>query len=76
MTDTPWLTVKEAAIRARCGAKTIYAAIERHQLRAVTAKGKAFRIHVTWLDAWLDAAAVPVSDGPGPALLYQPRREQ
>ena len=73
-TASPWLTVKESAARARCGVKMIYRAVAGHKLRAVKV-GTALRIHVAWLDAWLEAQATVVNaDAPGPALAYQPWR--
>ena len=71
---TPWLTSKEAAARAQCGIKVIYRAVHAGRLKAVKV-GLGLRIHVAWLDAWLDTAAPLVNaDAPGPALVYTPRR--
>jgi excisionase family DNA binding protein len=71
---SPWLTVKEAAARAKFGEGAIYAAVRRGKLKAVRV-GTALRIHVTWLDAWLDAGATMLNaDAPGPTLVYEPRR--
>lgn len=54
MPEGPWLTVAEAAERARCGAKVIYQAVAAGQLRAARLAGRrAIRIHRTWVDQWL-----------------------
>lgn len=74
--ETPWLTVKEAAARAKCGTGAIYAAVSRGKLKAVKV-GTALKVHVEWVDAWLHAQATLVNpDAPGPALVYKPRREE
>jgi excisionase family DNA binding protein len=60
-TDSPWLTVTEAATFARCSAKLIYVACNRHDLRHArigTGRGT-LRIHRDWLRAWLEAASEP-----------------
>ena len=57
--DTPvWLTVKEAAARARCGVTVIYRAVESRRLKAspVNARGD-LRFRPSWVDAWLDGNA-------------------
>lgn len=72
MTDeqTPWLTVKQAARRAQVGSKAVYAAIQQRKLKAVRV-GTKLLVHVTWVDAWLEAAATPVNpDAPGPAIAW------
>ncbi len=58
---SPWLTVPEAAQRARVGARTVYNAINAGQLRAakIGARGQ-FRILEAWCDSWLEACAAPV----------------
>ena len=73
-TATPWLTVREAAARAKCGVKVIYGAVARHKLKAVKV-GNGLRIHVEWLDAWLDAEATVVNpEAPGREIPFQSRR--
>jgi excisionase family DNA binding protein len=58
---SPWLTVKEAAERARCGAGLIYRSIRSGQLRAARIGGRRdLRILAEWVDAWLIEAAKPV----------------
>lgn len=61
VTDTPWLTVKDAAARARCGRASILAALADESLRGHRPPAKnpgepqrgRWRIHVDDLDAWL-----------------------
>jgi excisionase family DNA binding protein len=49
-----WLTVREAADRARCGPKTIYRAVKSRQLRAARIGGRReLRFLATWIDSWL-----------------------
>jgi excisionase family DNA binding protein len=50
--SSPWLTVPEAAKRARCGRSTIYAAIYAGQLRTARA-GRLVRVRIEWVDEWL-----------------------
>lgn len=68
---SPWLTTDEAAARAKCSRKVILAAVRRQHLKAVKV-GNAFRFHVEWLDAWLEARATRVvnPDAPGPAIPF------
>ena len=52
--DTPWLTVKDAAARARCGVKTIYRAAENGKLKAARIDGRrSLRFLAEWVDDWL-----------------------
>jgi excisionase family DNA binding protein len=49
-----WLTVDDAADRARCGVKTIYRAVRSGQLRAVRIGGRReLKFLEGWIDAWL-----------------------
>jgi excisionase family DNA binding protein len=50
--SSPWLTVAEAAERARCSRSVIYAAARSVQLRTAKA-GRLLRVHVDWVDEWL-----------------------
>jgi excisionase family DNA binding protein len=51
---SPWLTVNEAADRARCGPRLIYRAVAAGRLRAVRLGGRReLRVLAEWLDAWL-----------------------
>lgn len=55
MTESPWLTVAEAAGRARCHRDTVLNALRSEKLRgyqAVAPKGT-WRIHEDDLDAWV-----------------------
>jgi excisionase family DNA binding protein len=55
-----WLTVREAADRARCGPKVIYRAVRTGHLRAAKIGGRAeLRFRPDWIDGWLDALAQP-----------------
>jgi excisionase family DNA binding protein len=51
---SPWLTVKEAGTRARCGVKTIYREVKAGHLRAARVGGRReLRFLPEWVDAWL-----------------------
>jgi excisionase family DNA binding protein len=51
---SPWLTVGEAADRARCGVKTIYREVHAQRLRAARIGGRReLRFLGEWVDAWL-----------------------
>jgi excisionase family DNA binding protein len=52
--ESPWLTRAEAARRARVGVRTVDRAIRAGDLRA-GGTGRLVRIHVDWVDAWLEA---------------------
>ena len=67
MGDRAWLTVREAADRARCGTKVIYRAVKEDRLRAATVSGRgrgrgALLFAPEWVDAWIEATALPVVD--------------
>ncbi len=52
--SSPWLTVKEAAKRARCGPKLIYREVQAKRLRAARVGGRReLRFLAEWIDAWL-----------------------
>jgi excisionase family DNA binding protein len=56
-----WLRVAEAATRARCCPKVIYAEVKRGRLRAARIGGRRdLRFRAEWIDQWLDASAAPV----------------
>jgi excisionase family DNA binding protein len=60
-TETPWITVKEAARYAKCGTKSIYLAVASGQLRAARLGGRReLRFVRDWLDEWLRATSTPV----------------
>ncbi|MGE3959941.1 MAG: helix-turn-helix domain-containing protein [Vicinamibacterales bacterium] len=57
----PWLTVREAAARARVGAKLIYREVASGRLRAARVGGRRdLRFRPEYVDAWLEASATPV----------------
>ena len=52
--SSPWITVGEAASRARCGIKLIYREVSAGQLHAVRVGGRReLRLRADWVDAWL-----------------------
>lgn len=71
---TPWFTVQQAADRAQCSKNSIYFAIRRGKLRAVRiGLRKEYRVHVTWVDAWLEAAVVVNPGAPGEPIPFRSR---
>ena len=51
---SPWLTVKEAAKRARCGIKLIYREVKAERLQATQLGGRReLRFQANWIDDWL-----------------------
>jgi excisionase family DNA binding protein len=51
---SPWITVHEAAKRARCGSKLVYREVRAGRLRAVRVGGRReLRLRSEWIDAWL-----------------------
>ena len=70
--DHRWLTVSEAAERARCGRRAIYNAAKAGQLRAGRMGGR-LRFRPEAVDGWLEGFApserqAPVSDETRAAL--------
>ena len=58
---SPWLTVPEAARRARCGIKLIYRAVHAGGLRAARLGGRhELRFLAEWIDEWVEAQTTPV----------------
>ena len=58
---SPWLTVAEAAERARCGTRSIYSAVRAGTLRAARLGGRReLRFLAEWIDAWLIETSTPV----------------
>jgi excisionase family DNA binding protein len=56
-TVSPWLTVHEAADRAKCGIKTIYREVKSGRLRAAKVGGRReLRLLAAWVDEWLIAS--------------------
>jgi excisionase family DNA binding protein len=65
-TRSPWLTASEAATRARCSVKMIYATVKSGKLRAARLGVRnELRIHESWVDAWITAATLINPDAPG-----------
>jgi excisionase family DNA binding protein len=63
-TPSPWLTVVEAAQRARCGVKTVYREVQAGRLRAARIGGRReLRLRPEWVDAWLEQASAVVMVG-------------
>jgi excisionase family DNA binding protein len=55
-----WLTVREAAQHAKCGKRSIYAAVQSGKLRAARLGGRReLRFLADWIDAWLLATSTP-----------------
>jgi excisionase family DNA binding protein len=55
-----WLTVREAAARARVGPKVIYAAARGGRLRAARVDGRrSLRFRTEWIDEFLESTAEP-----------------
>ena len=53
-----WLTVREAATRARCGVKTVYREVVARRLRAARVGGRrALRFRPEWVDVWIELSA-------------------
>ncbi len=51
---SPWLTVGEAAARARCGRKLIYREVTAKRLQAARVGGRReLRFRAEWIDDWL-----------------------
>jgi excisionase family DNA binding protein len=58
---SPWLTVREAAARAKCGERSIYNATRSGKLRAARLGGRReLRFLPEWVDAWLIETSAPV----------------
>jgi excisionase family DNA binding protein len=57
---SPWLTVEEAARRARCGVKTIYREVRARRLQAARIGGRReLRLLPEWVDEWLMESTTP-----------------
>ena len=60
--QSPWLKVRDAAARARCGVKVIYREVNAGRLRAARIGGRReLRVREDWLDQWL-TGSVTVSE--------------
>lgn len=73
---SPWLTVPEAAARAKCSTRLIYDVVARGKLKASRlAARRELRIHREWLDAWIESSATILNpEAPGRALAPPPAR--
>ena len=64
VTSSPWLTGREAAVRARCGYRLILSEVHARRLRAARVGGRReLRLKPEWIDAWLESAAAIVEVG-------------
>jgi excisionase family DNA binding protein len=58
LAQSPWLKVRDAAARARCGVKVIYREVNAGRLRAARIGGRReLRVREDWLDQWLTSSA-------------------
>lgn len=65
---SPWLTVVEAATRAKTGRKVIYNEIRAGRLRAARIGGRRdLRMRQEWVDDWLTRSSEPVDVRPSRA---------
>jgi excisionase family DNA binding protein len=59
-TLSPWRTVKEAAQRAKTGARLIYREVKAGRLKAARVGGRReLRLRDEWIDRWLEETATP-----------------
>jgi hypothetical protein len=56
-----WLTLAEVRRVAKCGFKLLYREVAAGRLRAARLGGRRgpIRVHVSWVQAWLEASAQP-----------------
>ncbi len=58
---SPWLTIKEARLIAKCGVKLLYREIAAGRLRAARIGNRRdLRVHRDWLDQWLVRSSEPI----------------
>ena len=56
-TASPWLTIRDAAARAKCGTKTLMRETAAGRLRAVRVGGRrSLRLRAEWIDEWLESS--------------------
>lgn len=61
VTESPWLTVHEAAERCKCGVKAIYREVKTGRLRAARIGGRReLRLLAEWVDEWLIASTTVI----------------
>ena len=59
--ESPWLKIAEARQVAKVGARLLYREIKAGRLRAARIGARRdLRIHVDWINEWLEAASTPV----------------
>ena len=59
--SSPWLTINEARLIAKCGAKLLRREVAAGRLRAARVGGRRdIRIHRDWVNQWLEASARPI----------------
>ena len=52
---SPWLTLREIALRARCGVRAVRFAAKRKELRICHVTGRRMIVaRVEWVDAWIE----------------------
>jgi hypothetical protein len=58
--QSKWMTVNEAALRARCGTKLIYREVTAKRLQAAHLGGRReLRLLPEWVDQWLLDSVTP-----------------
>ena len=59
--ESPWLDVRGAAARAKCGHRSIYNGVTSGKLRAARLGGRReLRFLREWIDTWLIETSTPV----------------
>ena len=59
---SPWLTISEAADRARCGVKLLYREVKAGRLKAARLGGRrALRFLREWIDQWMLESSTPTA---------------
>jgi excisionase family DNA binding protein len=61
--ESPWLTITEAAERARCGKALLYREVAAGRLRAARVGGRRqILVRAEWVDQFSERFASPVED--------------
>lgn len=56
--SSPWMNVRDAATRARCGTRQIRSAVRAGKLKAASLGGRReLRFLAAWVDDWIKATA-------------------